>query len=147
MSEALLEAQAARITNPDRQARFAFIRPALSPDPATRDAFFESLADEANRAHEPWVLDGVRYLHHPLRAAASEKHIRPSLELVEEIQRTGDIFFPKRWLDATLGGHRSASAAATVRQFLTENPDLSPRLRGKVLQSADGLFRAAGIGE
>ena len=146
-AEAILEAQAARITNPDRQARFAFIRPALSPDPAVRDAFFESLADEANRAHEPWVLTALNYLHHPLRAAGSEKHIRPSLDLVEEIQRTGDIFFPKRWLDATLGGHRSPAAAETVRRFLAETPALSPRLRGKVLQSADGLFRAAKIVE
>ena len=146
-AEAVLEAQAARIANPDRQARFAFIRPALSPDAAVRDAFFESLADETNRAHEPWVLDGVRYLHHPLRAADSEKHILPSLELLSAIQRTGDIFFPKRWLDATLGGHRSASAAQTVRQFLADHTDLSPRLRGKVLQSADGLFRAATVGE
>ncbi len=55
--------------------------------------------------------------------------------------------FPKRWLDATLGGHRSASAAQTVRQFLVDHPDLSPRLRGKVLQSADGLFRVATVGE
>lgn len=146
-AEAVLEAQAARITNPDRQARFAFVRPALSPDAAVRDAFFERLADEANRAHEPWVLDGLGYLHHPLRAAASEKHVRPGLELLEAIQRTGDIFFPKRWLDATLGGHRSPSAAQTVRQFLSDHPDLSPRLRGKVLQSADGLFRAAMMGE
>ena len=144
-AEDILAQQATRITNPDRQARFAFVRPALSADPATREAFFESLADEANRAHEPWVLEGVRYLHHPLRAAEAEKHIIPSLELVGEIQRTGDIFFPKRWLDATLGGHRSAEAAQTVRQFLANHPELSPRLRGKVLQSADELFRAARV--
>lgn len=144
--EAILDEQAARITNPDRQARFAFVRPALSSDPAVRDAFFEQLKDEANRTHEPWVLSGVNYLHHPLRVEASEKYIRPSLELIEEIQRTGDIFFPQRWLGATLDGHRSASAAQVVRQFLSDSPDLSPRLRGKVLQSADGLFRAASIG-
>ncbi|WP_456425197.1 M1 family aminopeptidase [Rhodocaloribacter sp.] len=145
-AEALLDAQAARITNPDRQARFAFVRPALSPDRAVRDAFFESLKDEANRAHEPWVLEGVRYLHHPLRAAAAEPYLRPALALVEEIQRTGDIFFPKRWLDATLGGHQSLTAAATVRSFLDElPPDYPHRLRAKILQSADGLFRAARI--
>jgi hypothetical protein len=28
----------------------------------------------------------------------------PSLEMLWEIQKTGDIFFPKRWLDVTLGG-------------------------------------------
>ncbi len=144
--EAVLDAQAARITNPDRQARFAFVRPALSPDPAVRDAFFAALKDEANRAHEPWVLEGIGYLHHPLRATASEKYLRPALERVEEIQRTGDIFFPKRWLDATLDGHQSHTAAEIVRAFLDGlPPDYPPRLRGKILQAADGLFRAAEI--
>ena len=28
--------------------------------------------DAANRQHEPWVLDGLRSLHHPLRAGSSE---------------------------------------------------------------------------
>ncbi|WP_457652453.1 M1 family aminopeptidase [Rhodocaloribacter sp.] len=145
-AEEILDTQAARITNPDRRARFAFVRPALSPDRAVRDAFFESLKDEANRAHEPWVLEGVRYLHHPLRAADAEAYLRPSLELLEEIQRTGDIFFPKRWLDATLGGHQSLTAAAAVRSFLDAlPPDYPHRLRAKILQSADGLFRAARI--
>ena len=37
-----------------------------------------------------------------------------------EIQKTGDIFFPKRWLDATLGGHRRKEVADTVRGFLEE---------------------------
>ena len=66
-------------------------------------------------------------------------------ELLEEIQQTGDIFFPKRWLDATLGGHASVEAAEEVRRFLDETPDLPGRLRGKVLQSADMAWRAAEI--
>ena len=45
--------------------------PALSSDPAARDAFFVSLKDVSNRRHEAWVLDGISYLHHPLRAAQS----------------------------------------------------------------------------
>ena len=61
----------------------------------------------------------LAYLHHPLRASSSRKYIPRSLALLQEIQRTGDIFFPKRWMDATLSGHRSASAAQMVRHFLT----------------------------
>ena len=57
------------------------------------------------------MLEGLCYLHHPLRAAASEKYIPPSLDMLREIQRTGDIFFPKRWIDATLGGHSSPPSA------------------------------------
>ena len=90
------------------------------------------------------MLEGLDYLHHPLRAGASAKYVRPSLELLWEIQQTGDIFFPKRWMDATLGGHRSPEVAAMVREFLDAlPPDYPPRLRNIMLQSADELFRAA----
>ncbi len=91
------------------------------------------------------MLDAVRFLNHPLRAEQAEHYIRPSLDLLEEIQRTGDIFFPKGWLDATLGGHSSPRAAAIVRDFLDQKADLPPRLRQKLLQSADPLFRAASL--
>jgi aminopeptidase N len=139
----ILDQQLERIDNPDRRARFAFAMPAFSADAAVRDSFFASLADVRNRAHEPWVLDGLAALDHPLRAAQAEKYIRPALELLPEIQRTGDIFFPRRWTDALLSGHASPAAAATVRAYLEEHPELAPRLRGIVLQAADELFRAA----
>jgi aminopeptidase N len=142
----ILEEQQRRTQNPDRRARFEFVRPALSPDQAARDAFFESLKDVKNRRREPWVLEALAYLHHPLRASASEKYIAPSLGLLREIQRTGDIFFPKRWTDATLGGHHSASAAHLVRRFLQTLPaDYPDRLRRVVLSSSDELFRASGV--
>ena len=146
-SAAILRSQLDRIANADRRAAFAFAMPALSADPDTRDAFFASLRDPVNRAREPWVLTALGFLHHPLRAGESERYIRPSLDLLEEIQRTGDIFFPERWLHATLGGHQSARAATIVERFLDERGDLPPRLRAKTLQAADGLLRAARIVE
>jgi aminopeptidase N len=142
---AVLEAQRGRFMNPDRKARFEFVIPALSDQVTTRDAWFASLKDVNNRRREPWVLEGLQYLNHPLRASQSEKHIRPALDLLTEIQRTGDIFFPKRWMDATLGGYNTRSAADTVRAFLAEHPDYPVRLRRIILQSADELFRAAEI--
>ena len=64
--------------------------------------------------------------------------------MLQEIQRTGDIFFPKRWMDATLGGHRSPAAAQTVRTFVDRLPQGYPdRLRRIILSSADDLFRSA----
>ncbi len=138
----ILARQLARITNPDRRAEFAFVMPALSPDTAVRDSVFASLADATNRAHERWVLDAVGWLNHPLRRTHAVRYVRPSLELLEEIQRTGDIFFPLNWLHATLDGHASAEAADIVQAFLDERPDYPPRLRAKILQAADGLFRA-----
>jgi aminopeptidase N len=140
----ILSGQLGRLENPDRKARFAFIMPALSADPAERERFFQSLYDRERRARESWVLDAVRYLHHPLRAPASRKLVRPALGLVQEIQRTGDIFFPKRWADATLSGYQSVQTAAEVQSFIDSLPaDYPPRLRWVLLASADPLFRSA----
>lgn len=142
----LLQTQLGRIENPDRKARFQFVMPALSADAVERDRWFTSLKDVGNRRREPWVLEGLNYLHHPLRAEASRKHVQASLDMLWEIQKTGDIFFPKRWLDATLGGHSSKAVAETVRDFLKNLPPNYPeRLRNITLQSADELYRAADI--
>ncbi len=141
--EALLVEQETRIINPDRLARFTFVRPALSRDSAVRHALFRSFSEVENRRRESWVLDAMSLMHHPLREAEALPILRPGLELTEAIQRTGDIFFPLRWLNAMLDGHRSPEAARTVRAYLTAHPDLPPRLRGKVLQASDDLFRAS----
>jgi aminopeptidase N len=141
---AILEEQRGRFMNPDRKARFEFVMPALSYQQTIRDAWFENLRDVKNRRREPWVLEGLLYLHHPLRAAHSEKYIRPSLDLLIEIQRTGDIFFPTRWMNATLSGHNTKSAADIVRTFLNEHKDYPIRLRRIILQASDELFRASG---
>ena len=143
-AEILIE-QRDRIDNPDRRAAFEFVMPALSAEPEVRDAFFDALRDPANRAREPWVLTALRLLHHPLRARESEVYLRPGLDLLEEIQRTGDIFFPLSWLQTTLDGHQTANAAAVVEEYLADRRDLAPRLRAKALQAADGLQRAARI--
>ena len=141
----IVELQLARTANPDNLRKLEFIAPSLSAEQSVRDEFFASLADEANRSTESWVLEALGNLHHPVRTAASERYILPSLELLQEIQVTGDIFFPKRWLDATLGNYSSSSAVTTVRTFLDERPDYNAQLRMKILQAADGLFRANSI--
>jgi aminopeptidase N len=140
----LVETELTRLTNPDRKARFLFVMPAVSGDQAVRDKFFDSLKDVANRRHEAWVLDAMRYLNHPLRASASKKYVKPALEMVRDIQRTGDIFFPKRWADAALSGYQSVQTAAEVREVIDHlPPDYPQRLRWVLLSSADSLFRAA----
>lgn len=141
-AEKILDEQFARLTNPDQKAEMAFVRQALAPDSRSRDAFFQSLAQPENRAREPWVLEALRYLHHPLHAETSIRYLPESLALLEELQRTGGIFFPKGWLDATLGYYRSEEAADAVREYLEDHPDLRQDLQNKLLQSSDMLFRA-----
>jgi aminopeptidase N len=141
--DAILQAQLDRTQNPDRKARFAFVMPALSADAAVRQSAFARFASLENRRREPWVLDSLVYLNHPLREGSANQLITPALELLREIQRTGDIFFPTRWTEATLGGHRSPDAAAAVRAFLAREKDYPERLRWVILTAADELFRAS----
>ncbi len=143
--ETILQEQMTAITNPDRKAEMQFIIPALSSDEQVRDNFFESLKKKENRTHEPWVLQAQRFLQHPLHSKTATKYLRPSLDLLEEMQRTGDIFFPKGWLDATLQESQSAEAAGLVRDYLKQNRGLRSDLRNKLLQSSDMLFRAEQI--
>ena len=141
-SQEIINEQMDRISNLDRKAQIKFVAPALSAVDSERDAFFQSLKNPTNREHERWVVTALGYLNHPLRADYSIKYLNESLELLQEIQLTGDIFFPKQWLDAVLGGYQSQEAANIVNQFLELNPNYPENLKGKILQSADFLFRA-----
>ncbi len=137
----ILSEQLARIQNPDRKAEFTFLLPSLDADPAPRRTFFESLKELPNRSHESWVLQGLRNLNHPLRAASALDQVRPGLEMLREIQRTGDIFFPQGWVAALLNGHTSA-AAGEVKAFLAGlGPEYPMRLRMDVEVEADRLWR------
>jgi aminopeptidase N len=141
-NEAILKEQLVRIKNVDRKKRFEFIMPALSTNVTERDNFFKSLELKVNREKESNVGAALYYLHHPLRQSTSVKYLKKSLDLLEEIQVTGDIFFPQSWLQATLGNYNSAEAASIVEAFLNTHPDYNPKLKAKILQTADNLFRA-----
>lgn len=141
-ADSLLPTQLARITNPDRRQRLQFLLPALSGNEQERDSFFASLKDPVIRKKEAWVADALGYLHHPLRTTTSVKYLPETLAMLQEVQQTGDIFFPAAWLSASFGSHQSPEAAGIVRTFLQTHPDYNGQLRMKILQAADPLFRA-----
>ncbi len=136
----IIDSQLMKTLNPDRKKRLKYIQPFLSADIRERDTAFESLFETENRGVEPWVVDAVRYLNHPLRAKESTHYITPSLELLEEIQKTGDIFFPRQFITAVISGHQSPTAAYYVKKFFLEHPHFPYRLKNKVLMAADLLF-------
>jgi aminopeptidase N len=137
----ILRTQASRTQNPDRKARFEFVMPALSADPSVRERAFARLAFVENRRREPWVLESLQYLNHPLREAHARRFVPQALGMLREIQRTGDIFFPTRWMEATLGGHNSSEVAGVVQDFLARELQYPQRLRWTILTAADDLFR------
>ncbi len=141
----VLKQQQARITNVDRKERLAFLMPALSLDVQEREAFFNSLKDRKNRQKESSVVTALAYLNHPLRQNTSVKYLPESLGLVEEIQKTGDVFFPQSWLAAIFGNYQSQEAYQIVKAFLANHPNYNPKLKDKILQSTDNLFRAQNL--
>ncbi|MDO6738483.1 M1 family aminopeptidase [Wenyingzhuangia sp. 2_MG-2023] len=129
------------IKDPNKIKRFDFLMPALSQDPKIRNDFFKSFANQEHREKENWVLTACYYIHHPLRQKTAIESLELSLALLDEIQKTGDIFFPKGWLSNTIGRYSSYEAFVMVTEFLQANPNLNPQLRLKLLQATDDLFR------
>ncbi|ASV29102.1 M1 family metallopeptidase [Maribacter cobaltidurans] len=129
------------IENPDQQERFNFLLPSLSSDEAVKGNFMASLQLEKNRAKEAWTATALDNINHPLHEKFALKHLRESLDLLDEIQKTGDIFFPKRWLSSTIGNHTSEEAYQIIQDYLKDNPNLNPSLKSKLWQAADDLRR------
>jgi len=141
----ILEEQQTRISNPDQLKRFKWLLPSLSSDEKTRDDFMKSLLKKENREKESWVQTALNNLHHPLRQESSLKHLKSILETLEEVQLTGDIFFPKGWLASSIGNYTSKEANDILEQFLAENPNYNPILLKKLQQTTDNLIRAQNI--
>ena len=132
-SDSLTARQMERITNPDRRKQFAFVSRAVAPTAEARKAFFNELLKAENRTVEPWTGKALSLLCHTLRGAEAAAYIRPALEILPEIQATGDIFFPANWCRNLLSGQRTPEAREALRSYLDGHSDLKPMLRSKVL--------------
>lgn len=142
-NSSLLQSQLDRITNADRRKRYEYIRPAVSSNLTDRNAFFKRLELKVNREKEANVGVALYYLHHPLRQVTSIAYLPKSLDMLVEIQTTGDIFFPQSWLQSTFSYYQTEDAAALVTDFLKAHPDYNPKLKAKILQATDNLYRAS----
>lgn len=136
--EHICTTQLERITNRDRRAQYEYISRATIANTAERDALFEwLLAEPQNRRPEPWAASMLGYLCHHTRQQESLPYIYKGLDALTEIQRTGDIFFPRNWVGALLGGHYSEEAKAEVMRFFEDNPDYAQLLKNKILQACN----------
>lgn len=139
--EHILKTAKEAIDNPDKLERFIFLLPSLSNDVNIKSKFINSLQNEKNRSKESWTATALNHINHPLHEKYALKHLRGSLDLLDEIQKTGDIFFPKRWLSSTIGNHTTPEAYQILTDYLESNPELNPSLKSKLWQAADDLSR------
>ena len=141
----IIKEQQARITNPDQLERFKWLLASLSSDENVRDRFMISLLQKENREKESWVQAALNNIHHPLRQESSTKYLKSILSTLEEVQLTGDIFFPKGWLASSIGNYSSDEANLILEEFLAENSNYNPILLKKLQQTTDDLIRAQRI--
>lgn len=143
-SSEIIRIQRSRIANPDRLRQLDFVARAAVADTTKLDELFASLMKAENRAIEPWTASVIGYLNHSTRDDYSVKYIRPALDILKEVQATGDIFFPANWVSSLLSGHRSKAAYDEVESFLRDNNNYPPLLKSKIMQSSYLLFRQWG---
>lgn len=140
-ADEIVDLQQSRISNPDRKREYAFIAPSVSPRQADRYNMFITLLMPENRRVEPWASAALANLNHRSRQEDALVYIGTSLLIMEEIQHTGDIFFPTAWARSLLAGHTSRKAREVVDAFLGSHPDCPPMLVNKIRQQADHLYR------
>lgn len=140
-AEHIVDTQRQRLTDPNRINEYNYVSRAVIPYRHHTEQVFNELLNAEGRRIEPWAASVLRLLNHPLRDNRSTAFIRPALEVLEEVQRTGDIFFPANWTAALLGQHIRPEARQEVINFLNDYPDFSPLLRNKILNASYGLMR------
>ncbi|MCQ2067057.1 MAG: M1 family aminopeptidase [Bacteroidaceae bacterium] len=133
----IAEVQSERITNPDRKETFTMLCKAASPDRDVRSALFSSFIESPeNRRPESRVLSALALLCHRSRCEEAIGYIIPSLDALEDIQRTGDIFFPGSWCSVLLENQQNEEAGKIVCDWLAAHPHTNPLLVTKILQAA-----------
>ena len=138
----ILDRQRDRLNNEDQRREFDFISRACNPDAQVQQQLFNELLQVENRRVEPWARDMLALLNDPTREPFSNRYIIPGLDVLQEIQQTGDIFFPGYWLTSLLSGHKSDEAKTIVKQWIDSHADLEQALMNKLKENAYWLLRS-----
>jgi aminopeptidase N len=137
----IIDTQRGRLKNADLIREYEFVSRACNPSVEEQRKLFRSLLNKENREVEPWAQAMLRLLSCRAREPQNNEYITPGLEVLEEIQQTGDVFFPANWLQALLSQHKSREARQLVVQFLDRHPNYPSTLRNKILEAAYDMMR------
>ena len=131
-----LQTQRSRLQTEELRKEFDYVSRACNPNPDERTALFNKLLRPENRQQEPWAIHTLRLLNSDVFEPQSNSYIEPSLKSLEYLQQTSDIFFPSKWMNALMAGHKSKEAIRIIEQFLTANPNYPDNLKNKVLSAS-----------
>lgn len=132
----ILGTQRTHLLTDELRQEFDYVSRACTPDANERTNLFNQLLKPENRTKEPWALQTLRLLNADVFEPQSNSYIEPSLQSLEYIQQTSDIFFPANWMKALLASHKSDAARQTVERFVKNSPNYPDNLKNKVLQAS-----------
>lgn len=129
-------------TDTFRREKLAFLRPALSPDTADRQAFMRKVLRQWPNYNENWVIDGWYYYYHPLHGHVMLSDLVTCLHPLPAIQEQANVFFMEDWLAAHFQFRYQAKERKKLEAFI-QDANLSVHLKHKIWQQADLFIRAA----
>ena len=135
-SEEILSTQRSRLHNEDLQKEFDYVSRACNSDANERTKVFNSLLHPESRPQETWAFHTLQLLNSDVYEPQSNSYIEPSIQSLEYLQQTSDVFFPEKWMKALMGDHKSKEAAQIVENYLKSHPDYPDNLRNKVLEAS-----------
>lgn len=138
--QSIVSTQRSRLKGEDLLREYDYVSRACTPDADKQQQLFNQLLRKENRRVEPWAQAMLALLSCEAREPHNNRFITPGLEVLEEIQQTGDIFFPANWLHALLDAHQSNEAREQVSDFLHHHPDYPTNLKNKIQEAAWGLY-------
>jgi len=132
----ILSTERARLGSDLLRQEFDYVSRGCTPNASERQQLFSDLLKAENRRHEPWALALLSLLNADVREPESNRYITASLDALEQLQQTSDIFFTSNWLHTLLAPHKSSDARQQVERFLQQHADFRPQLRNKILEAA-----------
>jgi aminopeptidase N len=137
----ILSQERGRLQSEDLRKEFDYVSRACNPDATKRTELFNSLLKPENRQQEPWALHALDLLNADIYEANNLSFINASLNSLQYIQQTSDIFFPSNWISTVLAHRKNPAAKQAVEQFLATDKKLPEILKNKVREAAWVLLK------
>lgn len=123
--------------------KYAYVAQAARPDAVNKQNYFDDYLHDATRP-EDWIEQSLGAFNYWNQSEVTLPYLNSALGALPQIKRDRKIFFVLGWLNAFIGGQRSAEAQAQVREFL-QSAALDRDLRLKILEVSDELDRTVRI--
>lgn len=125
--------------------KYAYMAEAARPGPATKKKYFDDYTTNPERP-EDWVQTSLGAFNYWNQSPLTQPYIEAALQALPQIKRERKIFFLVAWLDAFIGGQRSAQSDQIVHHYL-DTAQIEPDTRLKILQAVDELDHTVKIRE